>query len=288
LLPNADPYAIETLDLLAEIANFDGPQQTLISSRWRQLRQRQTLRKEGPQSREAKASKCSPCPSGYRREDSRVPSQSALRARTSLRRSATIGGALLLVILLSAGCAARHPWLLTSQHHAAALSSGAAKRIARADVLEPFLAERIQHLAMRSPSFQDAWDMIRASGVAVRVGTRAQLHAQLPRWYREHPGEWGGVTIISSNARAEISSAVVVLPLDQIEDRARTLPPGTSYLTDEVDRVLIHEIYGHLAPAIEASSARAECPDQLEPGEVTSCVQRREWKIAAELASYGR
>jgi hypothetical protein len=36
--------------------------------------------------------------------------------------------------------------------------------LARTDNLEPFLAERIQYIALRSPSFQGAWDMIRSSG----------------------------------------------------------------------------------------------------------------------------
>jgi hypothetical protein len=50
-----------------------------------------------------------------------------------------------------------------------------------------------------------------------------------------------------------------------------------------MDRVLIHEIYGHLAPVVEADDVGKGCPDAVRRGESQSCVSIREARIAAEI-----
>ncbi|HEX6558836.1 MAG TPA: hypothetical protein VF021_05220 [Longimicrobiales bacterium] len=156
----------------------------------------------------------------------------------------------------------------------------------RVQVLKPLLAERIDFVARQSPSFRAAWDMIRRSGLPVRIGTDDQLRSRLPHWYRQHPNEWAGVTVTETGGRDELSGAVVALRLGAMEKTARRTPRGSEYLLAELDRVLIHEIYGHLAPMVAARDVQHECLDQLRPGEATPCVQVRERRIAAELSNY--
>ncbi|HEY0674187.1 MAG TPA: hypothetical protein VGD27_18065 [Longimicrobiales bacterium] len=157
----------------------------------------------------------------------------------------------------------------------------------RVEILNPLLAERIQHISRQSPSFRGAWSMIQSSGVRVRIGTYRQLQNQLPRWYRDHPDEWGGVTVMSADVRARLDGAVVAVRIAPLQDIARQLPSGgDDYVLSQIDRILIHEIYGHLTPVIATRDPAQECPDQLRAGEVTPCVQVRERQVAAELARY--
>ncbi|HSL69521.1 MAG TPA: hypothetical protein VK864_04725, partial [Longimicrobiales bacterium] len=155
----------------------------------------------------------------------------------------------------------------------------------RVKVMDPLLAERIERLAGQSPSFQQAWAMILNSGVPVQIGRFDQLRSELPRWYRSHPARWAGVTVNSAGATGDLDRSVVALHVELMERQARAQPiEGDPYFLAEVDRVLIHEIYGHLAPVVEAGDARKECPDHLRRGETRPCVTAREALIAAELA----
>lgn len=177
----------------------------------------------------------------------------------------------------------------SSMYAASALprAGSAGSTRSRVEILNPLLAERIQHISRQSPSFRSAWDMIQSSGIPVRVGTDRQLQNQLPRWYRDHPNEWGGVTVMSADVRARLDGAVVAVRISPLQDIARQMPAGgDDYLLSQIDRLLIHEIYGHLTPVIATRDAAQECPDQLRAGEVTPCVQLRERQVAAELERY--
>ena len=194
--------------------------------------------------------------------------------------------ALAAAMMFTTACTTHAPPAQPNFYAAAGIPFKSPSNANRVQVLVPLLAARIEEIAERSPSFRTAWEMIRSSGVPVRVGSYSQLRGQLPRWFRDHPTDWAGVTVTASTARGELSSAVVALRVSQIEELARRLPAGNSYVVDEIDRVLIHEIYGHLTPIIASRDLQQECPDQLRPGEQTPCVQVRERQIAAELADF--
>ena len=130
--------------------------------------------------------------------------------------------------------------------------------------------------------------MIQSSGVPVSIGTDDQLDEQLPPSFRKHRSRWVGVTVVNSvGLKGAIGHAVVAVRIAAIE---RMIPPvravSGSDLTAQIDRVLIHEIYGHLAPVIAARDASLECPDQRRPGELQPCVKLREARIAHELSRY--
>ena len=61
---------------------------------------------------------------------------------------------------------------------------------------------------------------------------------------------------------------------------------GPGYLLGEVDRLLIHEIYGHLAPMFAVDGPARACSDEARPGEARPCVSVREEHVAGELAAY--
>lgn len=170
------------------------------------------------------------------------------------------------------GCVSQVPRHPDLQH--SLLPSPVPRAKSRVVVMQPILAARIDYLAQRSPSFRAAWELIHASRIPVRIGTDRQMKRELPRWYRDHPTEWGGLTLLAANTGERITDVVVVIRVPADESIA------------EIDRVLIHEIFGHLTPAIAAASALVECPDQLRPGEVVPCVQLRERIIAAELTPF--
>lgn len=153
-------------------------------------------------------------------------------------------------------------------------------------VMNPLLAERIARIASRSPSFRTDWDMIRRSGVPIAIGTEDQLNGALPRWYRSNPSRWVGVTVVNAGGlRGGLEDAVVALRVGALRRIAhqRAGDANARFLA-ELDRVLIHEIYGHLAPIIAAGDPLEECPDHARRGEAKPCVQVREERVAGEIA----
>jgi hypothetical protein len=181
-------------------------------------------------------------------------------------------------VLLFSGCA--------SSHYVKSSSIQPGPFDGQVEVLNPLMAQRITMLTERSPKFRAAWLMIRKSGVPVSIGTDAQLHSELPDWFRDHPDNWAGVTV-TNGRKGSLTDAYVALRLDAIQQIANNNPAaGSAYLDHELTRLLVHEIYGHLAPVVAAHDVSRNCPDQLRAGEVTPCVKLREEEIAAELDQY--
>jgi hypothetical protein len=119
-------------------------------------------------------------------------------------------------------------------------------------VLSSELAQHIVELAEKSPTFRAAWQRMLSSGVPISIGTETQLRADLPPWYRKNPGDWAGLTLIKGDEGRLTKAAVAVnvAGIKRIAESAAYM--GNDYLMAEMDRVLIHEIYGHLAPVVEA------------------------------------
>jgi hypothetical protein len=159
----------------------------------------------------------------------------------------------------------------------------------RVTVLDPLLSERITNIAARSPTFHDAWISIHASGVPVSIGTDEQLQDQLPRKFRDRPARWVGLTVNMANLTGGLRRAVIAIRVRALDRmlRRQTRETDARFLA-QLDRVLIHEIYGHLTPVVAARDPWQECPDDPRPGEARSCVREREDRIARELSNYQR
>jgi hypothetical protein len=150
------------------------------------------------------------------------------------------------------------------------------------EVLSTELAQHIVDIAEKSPTFRAAWERIAEAGVPISIGTDAQLRDELPSWYRNNPRNWAGVTV-AKGAEGSLSSVVVALSVDAMKQIADGAAYMGDYFTGELDRVLIHEIYGHVVPVVEARDMSKGCPDAVEEGETQSCVAKREAQIAAEI-----
>lgn len=203
------------------------------------------------------------------------------RAQLPAARHARI----VFVSLFLAGCAAAP--LGGGIEPCGGTASCVASGAGRIEIQDRLLAERIERVAAGSASFRNDWAMIRASGVRVTIGRATRLHSQLPRWYRDNPNRWVGVTVVhAAGARSSVDRAVVALRVTAIERQARLRPDSETWRLAEIDRVLVHEIYGHLAPIIAAGDAYSDCPDHARPGEQQACVALREDHVMRELAMF--
>jgi hypothetical protein len=81
---------------------------------------------------------------------------------------------------------------------------------------------------------------------------------------------------------------VVVLSAEQMDIIAQRAAAGDAFMKNELDRILVHEIYGHLVPVVDARDRSKGCPDALRPGESQPCVAVREAEIAAEITALRR
>jgi hypothetical protein len=158
-------------------------------------------------------------------------------------------------------------------------------------VLHPDLVESVERLRSASPAFSASWDALAASGVSVLIGMEEQLRGVMPSHLRGRAG-LAGVTV-SWGERAwgggpvSLDRALVAVRMDLL-DYLHPSPAanGSTGYQEALDRLLVHEIYGHLAPVVEARSATATCPD-ARPGErrEDSCVWRREQVVLREVAA---
>lgn len=152
-------------------------------------------------------------------------------------------------------------------------------------VLDARLAERIHRVRAASPTFAEAWERLERRGVPVVVGTSGQLESVLPGHVRASASRWAGITVTWGGSRGTLERAAVAIRLDWLEGLHRSYGNPESAFLEAVDGLLIHEIYGHLAPVVEARNIRAACADPA-PGErlEESCVGRRELALRAERA----
>ena len=160
----------------------------------------------------------------------------------------------------------------------------------RLEILDPFLATRIQLLEERSPQLRAAMDAARAGPIPVVIGTPVQVQERLGGQLNLAK-EIGNERIGEFRARRpdpelpEIDLVVIRVDLTALHRAAkRRLIGGTAWLERTTDAIVIHELWGHAVPVLAAGSITGRCPDP-RPGEVEaeSCVMRRESVLRAEL-----
>ena len=150
-------------------------------------------------------------------------------------------------------------------------------------VLDGLLRQRVGALAGQSPTWRAGLDSLRASGFEVVIAAPAQVRAELPGmagYDARHLGE----VIPLRDAAGTITGAVVTVDLPQLGALAKEAGLGAGEVAGDVDRILIHEVYGHVVPLAASRQISGGCPDP-SPGEsaLTSCAIIRENRIRAEL-----
>jgi hypothetical protein len=81
-----------------------------------------------------------------------------------------------------------------------------------------------------------------------------------------------------------VDAVLVAVNLQLLDDTHRRLGTTWSERDRDLDRILVHEVYGHALPYVLAGDVSGKCGDPAD-GEsaVDSCAIRRENAVRAEL-----
>lgn len=153
-------------------------------------------------------------------------------------------------------------------------------------VTDPLLAAGIEAVRAECPSFDGALQRVDASGIPVIVGTAEQLERVLPPEIRTHGG-WMGITVAWGRSDGSLRRVAVAIRADGLREIHRSYGNPEAVFSSALEDLLIHEIYGHAVPMVDARLARGVCPDP-RPGQhlAESCAGRRELEVRAERRAY--
>jgi hypothetical protein len=152
-------------------------------------------------------------------------------------------------------------------------------------VLDSTVEAGIARLRAASPTFEEAWAQLETRKVPVLIGTREQLEDILPSNLRRGRG-WAGLTV-NWGYDDTLTRSVVALRMEWLRG-VHGFPAdgeaGSGSFDAALEKLLIHEVYGHLAPVVKTRNLRYHCADP-RPGErhEESCVGQREQLILAEI-----
>lgn len=180
--------------------------------------------------------------------------------------------------------------------------TGAQEVVRSADAVQPLVTSNstlragLTRIANRSPLWRDAMAFLRDSGRRVVVLTPEQVVVA---------NQQGGVpkdgfdpTVLAEVApvpRSDSGVAVVlvVINLPLLEESHRQAQSLPAEFEADLDRILVHEVYGHAVPYLLAGHLSGRCPDPMPGDRATdACSIRRENAVRAELGlgrrtSYG-
>ena len=160
------------------------------------------------------------------------------------------------------------------------------------EILDDYLASRIQRLEQRSPRFREAMAAARVGRIPVVIGTTAQVSARFADRItisdRLPYGQLGEFLVGRGTGSPEIYFIAIRVPIDEIEKipwRRGVLGSTARRWVDEtVDAVLIHEMWGHMVPVLEAGDYSGKCDDPKRFQSVEkSCAMQRENALRREL-----
>ena len=156
------------------------------------------------------------------------------------------------------------------------------------------IAAIIVRLRRYSPAFDSAMVAIERSGIPVVIGTEQQLRDQLPPGYG-HVSGWQALTAFypltpTNAAGRRIEHIAVIVRLSSLASamRAHGRTPQDTLLYDRyLERVLGHEIYGHLMPQLQMGrTAPIVCDDPTSGADwYSACVMQRERLVMAQMSA---
>ena len=150
----------------------------------------------------------------------------------------------------------------------------------------PTLQASLDRIAKRSGLWRTALDSLQTTGRRAIVLTPEQViisDRQGPVGERLDEGFLAEVApVAGADGRVDVVLVVVNLALLQERHERRQLLPIEFDM--DLDRILIHEIYGHAIPYLLAGHLAGRCPDP-QPGvrAVDACSISRENAVRAEL-----
>jgi hypothetical protein len=151
----------------------------------------------------------------------------------------------------------------------------------------PALQASLDRLA-RSASWREALDAVRATGRRAIVVTPNQLRTVNPASRRDDDDQFDDTLlaevapVVDGGLRVDAVVIVVNLALLQQRHEAQRLLPIEFEM--DLDRILVHEIYGHAIPYLLAGTLAGRCADpQPRERAIDACSIRRENTVRAEL-----
>jgi hypothetical protein len=151
----------------------------------------------------------------------------------------------------------------------------------------PALQASLDRLA-RSASWREALDAVRATGRRAIVVTPNQLRTVNPASRRDDDDQFDDTLlaevapVVDGGLRVDAVVIVVNLALLQQRHEAQRLLPIEFEM--DLDRILVHEIYGHAVPYLLAGTLAGRCADpQPRERAIDACSIRRENTVRAEL-----
>jgi hypothetical protein len=150
----------------------------------------------------------------------------------------------------------------------------------------PVLQASLARIAAGSPLWRDALDAVAPTGRHVVVLTADQV--VVADQGTKAPGRFdAGVLAEAAPVPVEggrVDVAMVVVNLALLEDSHRSRHCLPWEFTDDLDRLLIHEIYGHALPYLLAGHVSGRCADPRPDERPTdACAIRRENAVRSEL-----
>jgi hypothetical protein len=152
---------------------------------------------------------------------------------------------------------------------------------------DPMLRDSLERIATGSPLWASALQALRGSGrraivLTVEEITRRGQPSGLVRQF--DPDQLAEVwPVVVSGSRVPVVVVVVNLSLlRQVHHAQPWSSPANIY--QDLDRIVIHEVYGHAFPYLLAGDVSGRCPD-ARPGQrpADACAIRRENAVRAEL-----
>jgi hypothetical protein len=145
----------------------------------------------------------------------------------------------------------------------------------------------LERIARSSALWRDALDTIHKSGRRVIVVTPDQV--QVAGGGEQGRGDHFDESLLAEVAPVvrtgtRVDAVVVVVNVALLEEQHRQRRLLPIEFNMDLDRILIHEIYGHAIPYLLAGDLSGRCPDP-QPGEraVDACSIKRENAVRAEL-----
>lgn len=151
------------------------------------------------------------------------------------------------------------------------------------EVLDPYLADRLDRLGERSTTWRAGLDTLRATGLHTIVATPEQARRRVPGLERYAPRHLGEV-IPLWDRDGRLLGAVVTVDTKRLAELAAETGLGAAEVAGDAERILVHEIYGHVVPLAWSGTLSGGCPDPA-PGEpaASSCAITRENRVRSEL-----
>jgi hypothetical protein len=151
----------------------------------------------------------------------------------------------------------------------------------------PILDASLRRISRGSALWREAVEAVRKTGrrVVVVTTTDAMTADNHLGWDRDafDPSALAEAVHVVT-AGAQVAAVVIVVTLDWIQEMHNARLSVPRYFEADLDRILVHEIYGHGIPYVLAGDLSARCADP-RPGDRASdaCSIRRENAVRAEL-----